>query len=112
MTVTDVGSDGVRTEDGYDVRGDVTVRPDQRRLQTSISVDPDESKTFEAVFTEPVTYLVEFTVDGVVPENAVYTFSPGVDSRGNYWYLDAEVYRRGVFSASFRSTDVSGPFDG
>jgi len=112
MTVTDVGTDGVRTDDGYDVRGDVTVRPGQRQLQTSISVAPDEIKTFEAVFTEPVTYLVEFTVDGVVPENAVSTFSPGLDSRGNYWYLDAEVYGAGVFSASFRTTDVSGPFDG
>ncbi|WP_302082907.1 hypothetical protein [Salinibaculum rarum] len=111
MTVTDVGSDGVRTDDGYDVRGDVTIRPEQRRLQTSISVAPNEIKTFEAIFTEPVTYLIEFTVDGVVPENAVYPFSPGVSSRGNYTYLDAEVYGGGKFSASFSTTDVSGPFD-
>lgn len=111
MNVTDVGSDGVRTDDGYNVRGDVTVQPDQRRLRTSISVAPDEIKTFEAIFTEPVTYLVKFTVDGVVPENAVYTFSPGVSSRGNYAYLDAEVYAGGEFSASFRTTDTSGPLD-
>lgn len=111
MTVTDVGSDGVRTDDGYDVRGTVTVRPDQRRLKTSISVAPDEIKTFEAVFTEPVTYLVEFTVDGTGPENAVYPFSPGISSRGNYTYLDAEVYGGGEFSASLATTDVSGPFD-
>jgi hypothetical protein len=111
MTVTDVGNDGVNTDDGYDVRGDVAVRSEQRELQTSIYVAPNEIKTFEAIFTEPVTYLVEFTVDGVVPENAVYPFSPGVSSRGNYAYLDAEVYGGGVFGASFATTGVSGPFD-
>lgn len=111
MTVTDVGSDGVTTEDGYDVRGDVTIQPDQRWLRTSVYVAPNEIKTLNTVFTEPVTYLVKFTVDSVVPENAVFPFSPRGSNRGNYTYLDADVYAGGEFSASFATTDVSGPFD-
>ncbi|ERG89051.1 MAG: hypothetical protein J07HX5_01202 [halophilic archaeon J07HX5] len=109
MIITDVGSDGITTDDGYDVRGDVTVPPSQRRLQSSISLSPNKIKTFETIFTEPVTYAVVFAVDDAVTETA-YPFSPRRSSPGSYAYLNAEVYADGEFSASFATTGLSGPF--
>ena len=113
VAVTRVGAEPVTTEEGYDVRGDVMVSEAQRNIRASASVAPGETQTFKAVFTEPVTYLVEFTVDGTVPENAGrYPFSPVTDDRDHYNYLQGVVYESGDFSWVVSSTDASGPFDG
>ncbi len=112
VAVSAVGAEPVTTGEGYDVRGDVTIPKTQRNLRASASVAPGETQTFEAVFTEPVVYLVEFTIDGTAPENGGRVpLSPVPDDRDYYNYVQGIVDEAGDFSWVSTTTNASGPFD-
>lgn len=65
MRITDVGTE---TGDNlYTVTGETTVPPLQRNLTSATVVEPDGSGTYEAVFTEPVWYAIQFTIDNRTP---------------------------------------------
>jgi hypothetical protein len=112
LEVTGVGAE---PSDGPgEVTGDVTVPPAQRTLTASTTVEPGESETYEGVFTEPVWYGVQFTLDGDVPDNDSGTtvFNP-VGNAGDSWtLLGGQVSGAGDFSWVISSTENSGRFDG
>ncbi|WP_440992268.1 hypothetical protein [Haloarchaeobius baliensis] len=112
MSVVDVGSDSETGSDGYDVTGEVTVRPGQRELTASQSVAPGETRTFRDVFTESVYYLVEFTLDGEHPEDGgTIPFNPSPPDREYDNVLGGVVYASGEFSWQVSSTDNPGRFE-
>lgn len=112
MSVVAVGAESETDQDGYGVSGDVTVPPRQRTLTASSSVSPDETQTFERVFTEAVYYLVEFTVDGTPPETGGRVpFNPSPPGRENDRVLKGVVYSSGEFSWVVSSTENAGGFD-
>jgi hypothetical protein len=107
---------GVGTESGSDaggVAGDVAVPAPQRSLTASTTLEPGERLTYESVFTEPVWYGVQFTVDGSVPgDNAGTTRFNPADADGGTWELLAgKVYESGEFSWVVHTTDNAGTFD-
>jgi hypothetical protein len=112
VEVTDVGAE---PGDGPgEVTGDATAPPTQRNLTAATTLEPGDSETYESVFTEPVWYGVQFTLDGDVPENDSGTtaFNP-VETAGETWnVLGSEVYESGEFSWVISSTENSGRFDG
>jgi len=110
MRVTGVGS---TPGDGPDeVEGDPIVPPGQRGLRASTVVRPTETQTYEGVFTEPVWYGVEFTVDGELPDDNAgqvkYYPAPRNDEPGSV--LVGKVYESGEFSWIVRSTADPGAF--
>ncbi|WP_353633988.1 hypothetical protein ABSL23_12695 [Halobacterium sp. NMX12-1] len=110
ISVVDVGTDGGADADGYSVSGDVTVRPQQRELTASSSVAPGETQTFRNIFTESVYYLVEFTIDGDVPENAGRVpFNPSTREYDNF--LRGVVSTSGELSWTISTTDNAGRFE-
>ncbi|WP_458208870.1 hypothetical protein [Haladaptatus sp. NG-SE-30] len=112
MSVVDVGAESGTDSDGYSVSGDVTVRPQQRELTASSSVAPGETQTFKHIFTESVYYLVEFTLDGAVPETSgQIPFNPSPSSRENYNVLGGVVFPSGEFSWQVSSTENAGRFN-
>ncbi|MFB6087937.1 MAG: hypothetical protein ABEJ85_05395 [Haloarculaceae archaeon] len=112
MEVTDVGDapgDGPAA-----VTGDPIVPPAQRTLTASTVVDPGETQTYESVFTEPVWYAVQFTVDGREPENdaGITAFHPAPADGESGSTLTGKVYSSGEFSWVVGSTENPGPFEG
>jgi hypothetical protein len=112
LEVTGVGAEP--GEGAGEVTGDVTVPPAQRTLTASTTVEPGESETYEGVFTEPVWYGVQFTLDGAVPDNDSGTtvFNP-VGNAGDSWtLLGGQISGSGDFSWVISSTENPGQFDG
>ncbi|MCG1003115.1 MULTISPECIES: hypothetical protein [Halobacterium] len=113
MRVTDVGT-APADEDPYSVTGEAAVRPEQRTLSASVTLDPGESVSYESVFTERVWYAVRFTVDGqpVASETSgrvAYTPFEDEDTPGRA--LEGVVGGGGEFSWSIHYTDNTGPFE-
>ncbi|QDX41323.1 hypothetical protein [Salarchaeum sp. JOR-1] len=110
LRVVDVGT---AVEGAHDVTGDPIVPPSQRQLTASAVVEPGETRTYDAVFTEPVWYEVRFTLDDERPENdAGHTaFNPAPNDDGRASYLTGRVYPGGDFSWVISATDDSGSFD-
>jgi hypothetical protein len=108
---------GVGAEPGDgpgEVTGDVTVTPVQRNLTAAATLEPGDSETYESVFTEPIWYGIQFTLDGEIPENDSGTtvFNP-VETAGETWnILSGTVYESGELSWVISSTKNSGRFDG
>jgi hypothetical protein len=95
------------------VTGDPTVEPAQRTLTASTVLEPDESRTYRAVFTNRVWYGVEFALDGEVPDQGgrlEYHPAPGDDAPGET--LTARVLPGGEFTWVVSATDDPGPFSG
>ena len=75
------------------------------------SVASGETLTSRAVFTEPVYYLVEFTLDGTVPETGGrYPFTPTRPENADWQYLSGVVFENGEFSWQATVTENSGSF--
>jgi hypothetical protein len=111
ISVVAVGTESETDSEGYSVTGDVTVSPQQRELRASSSVAPGETQTFEDIFTESVYYLVEFTLDGTVPETGGQVpFTPSPSEREYYSVLGGVVSGSGEFSWQVSSTDNAGRF--
>lgn len=108
MRVTDVGA---RTgEEPGTVTGDTTAPPAQRTLTARASVDPGASPTYEAVFTSPVWYAVEFSVDGRTPETGTTAFTPAPTDGGPGRYLAGRVSAAGDLTWTVGSAGGPGPF--
>lgn len=107
MRVTGVGT---QPGDPGSPEGDVAVRPSQRNLTSSTAVEPDTQRTYDDVFTEPVWYGIEFTVDDHTPEHGGrVSYNPAPEnSTGRY--LTAVVYASGEFSWQISSTETAGRF--
>ncbi|MFB6146944.1 MAG: hypothetical protein ABEJ08_04585 [Halobacteriaceae archaeon] len=111
VRVTGVGSEP--GEEPGTVTGDVVVPPSQRSLEASASIEPGEKHTYRSVFSEPVWYGIQFTLDGAVPENdtgatAFHPVPPDADSGR---FLVGRVGAAGDLSWMISSTNHTGPFD-
>jgi hypothetical protein len=109
LRVVDVGT---RAGVGKSVEGDPDVPAEQRDLTASVTLDPSETETYESVFTEPVLYVVEWTVDGWAEGDVwtvVYTPTPRGSSKGRT--LRLEVSETGELAWTVRATDDLGEFD-
>lgn len=112
ISIVDVGTEAETGSDGYSVSGDVTVRPQQREMKASSSVAPGETQTFRNIFTESVYYLVEFTLDGDLPETGGRVpFNPSPSNREYDNVLGGVVYGSGEFSWQVSTTDNAGRFE-
>lgn len=113
MEVTGVGTE--YDEDTREVVGDPVVpQPLTERRATAI-LRADTTRTYEAIFTEPVWYTVRFTVDGEVitdPDGTV-SFYPGPrdDSSVAGEYLRAGVLKHGEKTLVVAGTSNRGPFE-
>lgn len=110
LEVTDVGSEPGSGAGG--VTGTVTVPAPQRTLTTSMTVAPGDDHTYDSVFTEPIWYSVQFTVDEKrLEDNATTTrFNPAAVNDGSHEFLTGHVYDSGEFSWEVRTTDNAGSF--
>lgn len=110
MRVADVGT--APGDDPGTVRGDPPIPPVHRDISSSTVLDPDETETYEGIFTADVWYAVRFTVDGEEPENdagsVAFHPAPGDDERGTF--LGGKIYASGEFSWVVSATDDPGPF--
>lgn len=110
MRVTGVGAEPGDRPGAVD--GEVAVPQAQRRLSAATVVQPDETQTYETIFTEDVWYGVKFTVDGEQPDDntGVVTFNPAPDESDRRSLLRGKVYQSGEFSWEASSTENLGPF--
>jgi hypothetical protein len=110
MEIADVGTEYDREADT--VVGDPAVlRPLIGRRTTAV-VDADTTRTYQAIFTEPIWYTVRFTVDGEVPERGgLVSFHPAPSDGERGTYVGARVFEYGDFSPVVSATDNPGPFD-
>lgn len=94
------------------VVGDPIVPPAQRELTASTTVQPGDQQTYESVFTEPVWYGIEFTVDDRPPEDdaGLTSFQPAPSDGGAGSMLSGKVYDSGEFSWVISRTVNSGKF--
>jgi hypothetical protein len=111
MRVTGVGSTPGDTQGA--VEGDPIVPAAQRELTTSTTVKPGHRQTYESVFTEPVWYGIEFTLDGEVPDDdvGVTTFQPAPADEETGRILSGKVFPSGEFSWVISSTENLGTFN-
>lgn len=110
MEVTDIGTEageeaGIVTGDP-DIPGDVS-------LTMTAHLDAGATQTHESVFTQPVWYAVEFTVDGRVPETreGAVAFNPAPSGEDRGRTLEASVSDGGSFGWSIAATDNPGTFE-
>lgn len=110
MQVTGVGSSPGNGPG--EVQGDPIVPPTQRKLSASTVVKPGETQTYEGVFTEPVWYAVQFTLDGEEPTNTsgIVVWSPASVDGGSWEFLTGKVHESSEFSWVVSTTEDSGPF--
>ncbi len=103
---------GARPGDDNSPEGEVAAPPNQRTLTASTTVSPGDRRTYESVFTEPVWYAVQFTVDDREPSNNTgsTTFHPAPPDRRYGHFLSGTVYESGGFSWGISSTENPGRF--
>ncbi|MDG5778836.1 hypothetical protein QA599_20555 [Haloarculaceae archaeon H-GB1-1] len=112
LAVTDVGSE-LNNETGT-VAGDVTVPASQRNLTATEQLSPEDSVTYTDVFTEPMWYAVECTVDGrrssdrEVKTQAI--FHPAPPEREYVNYLQALLRDSGRVELAVVTTDNTGRY--
>lgn len=94
------------------VQGNVTARPTQRTLTASYSLAPGEHQTYTSVFTEPVWYAVQFTVDGIKPVNGGgnMTYNPVPPGREGGCFLSGIVSAANEFMWVVTTTKNVGSF--
>lgn len=111
IEVTGVGA--TPGEEPGKVRDDVIAPPMQRHLTASTTVGPEDSETYENIFTEPVWYGVQFLLDGAVPDDNAGTtvFNPADADGGSWEVLTGKIYESGEFSWVISTTDDAGQFD-
>ncbi|WP_092662203.1 hypothetical protein [Halorientalis persicus] len=113
MEITDVGTE--YEEDAREVVGDPIVPQPLTERRTTAILQADTTRTYEAIFTEPVWYTVRFTIDGEVvtePDGKV-SFYPGPrnDSSVAGEYLRAGVLENGEKTLVVAGTSNRGPFE-
>jgi hypothetical protein len=112
LAVTDVGSE-LNNEAGT-VAGEVTVPAPQRNLTATEQLSSEESTTYTDVFTEPVWYAVECTVDGrQSSDREVMTqaiFHPAPPEREYVNYLQALLRDSGRVELAVVTTDNTGRY--
>ena len=112
LAVTDVGSE--LTNETGTVAGDVTVPAPQRNLTATEQLSSEESATYTGVFTEPVWYAVECTIDGrqsshrEVRTQAV--FHPAPPEREYVNYLQILLRDSGRVAVVVATTDNTGRY--
>lgn len=112
LAVTDVGSE-LTNETGI-IAGDVTVPAPQRNLTATEQLSSEESTTYTGVFTEPVWYAVECTIDGrqsshrEVKTQAV--FHPAPPEREYVNYLQILLRDSGQVELVVATTDNTGRY--
>lgn len=110
MQITDVGSGYDR--DAQEVVGDVAIPEVLADRRTTAGVEPGTTRTYEAVFTEPLWYTVQFTIDGGVPRHGgQVSFHPAPSDEDRGTYVGAKVFEHGEFTWVVSATDNPGPFD-
>ncbi|MDQ2074447.1 hypothetical protein RBH20_18070 [Haloarcula sp. H-GB4] len=112
LAVTDVGSE-LNNETGT-VAGDVPVPAPQRNLTATEQLSSEESTTYTDVFTEPVWYAVECTVDGQQTTQEEFQteamFHPAPPGREYVNYLQAVLRDSGQIELAVVTTDNSGRY--
>lgn len=112
LAVMDVGSE-VNNDTGT-VGGEVTVPAPQRNLTATEQLSSEESTTYTDVFTEPVWYTVECTVDGrQSSDREVMTqavFNPAPPEREYVNYLQALLRDSGRVELAVVTTDNTGRY--
>ena len=112
LAVTDVGSE-LDNETGT-VAGDVTIPAPQRNLTATEQLSSAESTTYTDVFTEPVWYAVECTVDGQQTTQDDFQteamFHPAPLGREYVNYLQAVLRDSGRIELAVVTTDNSGRY--
>jgi len=113
MEITDVGNE--YDEGAGEVVGDPNVPQYLTERRTTAVLEADTSRTYEAIFSEPVWYTVQFTIDGEVapePDGRVSSYpGPLAESNVAGEYLRAGVLENGEKSLVVSGTDNSGPFE-
>ena len=112
LAVTGVGSElnnKTRT-----VVGEVTIPAPQRNLTATEQLSPEESTTYANVFTEPVWYAVNCTVDGGQSSDrdslTQAMFHPAPPEREYENYLQALLRDSGRVELAVVTTDNTGRF--
>ena len=80
---------------------------------TSTSISPGDQQTYKSVFTEPVWYGIQFTLDGREPrDNAGTTrFHPVPPDSETGRLMTGGVGESGDFTWSISSTENTGSFE-
>lgn len=112
VSVTDVGSEP--GDEAGTTSGEVTVPEPQRNLTASENLSPEDSTTYTDVFTEPVWYGVECTVDGRQASDREVstraTFHPAPPGREYVNYLLALVRDSGRVELAVVTTENTGRY--
>jgi hypothetical protein len=112
LSVTDVGSEP--GDETGTTAGEVTVPAPQRNLTASEQLSPDSSTVYTDVFTEPVWYGIEYTVDGrQAPDREVSTratFHPAPPGREYVNYLQALLRDSGRIELAVVTTANTGRY--
>jgi hypothetical protein len=109
MEIVDVGTE--YDEDTREVVGDPMVPQPLTERRTTAVLGADTTRTYEAVFSEPLWYTVRFTIDGEVatePDGSV-SFYPGPIEEGN---VAGQYIRVGVLENGEKTLVVSGTDNG
>jgi hypothetical protein len=109
MQVTNVGTE--YDQEAGQVVGDPAVPRALRERRTTAILAAGSTRTYEDIFTEPIWYTIQFTVDGEVPDPGGQVSvhpAPNGDDRGTY--VGAKVFEYGEFTWVVTATDNPGSF--
>jgi len=113
MEIVDVGTE--YNEDTREVVGDPMVPQLLTERRTTAVLGADTTRTYEAVFSEPLWYTVRFTIDGEVatePDGSI-SFYPGPIEESNVAgeYLRVGTLENGEKTIVVSGTNNGGPFE-
>ena len=112
LSVTDVGSKP--GDETGTTSGEVTISATQQNLTTEKNLSPEESATYTDVFTDPVWYGVECTVDNrQSPDDEVMsraTFHPAPPGREYVNYLQGLIRDSGRVELAVITTENTGRY--
>jgi len=112
LAVTDVGSE--LDSETRTVAGEITVPAPQRNLTATEQLPPEEATTYTGVFTEPIWYAVECTVDGHQTSDrdgvSQAMFHPAPPEREYVNYLQARIRDSGRVELAVVTTDTTGRY--
>lgn len=112
LTVRDAGTDLASSgeyDEGKRVTGEGSVRPQRVGTTTSTSLDPEETKSFENIFTEPAWYDVEFAFDGST-ENGRTAYHPSPPGRDGGRILSGVIGKSGAVTWQIAATQNTAAF--
>ncbi|OYR51300.1 MULTISPECIES: hypothetical protein [unclassified Halorubrum] len=111
MHVTDVGT--ALGEEPYSVIGETSASSAQRNLSASTTLEPGGIETYGSVFSEPVWYAIEFTVDERPPDDEAghVVYSPIPDDEPIGRMLTGKVGSASDFWWTISATENAGTFN-